>query len=335
LASDYRRAFFDGVKEHSEIKLRVFSRYLRPWASKVGSKRDVKRVWIVDGFAGAGTYGDGRRGSPGLALEYAREVNISTHSYKVACFFVEQDPRAHHRLRQLCASYGRDVEVILPKPSSFWDSVPNIAGFVGESPAFVFVDPFGLADLKFKPLISLCNSLPTIDLMVNFMSPAAPRLAPAHGRLITEAVGSEDWSLDTLTQDFVSNLEKHGRFLPPACLPVSQTFGRLKYELVMAAHHPAAYELWNDEIATDDATLLNSADFELVNERIGECVAFLERMLNNRTRFQRDALISQLSVSHCGEFHKRIYLRAVKSMIDSGEWIREPGKIAAAIIPRA
>ena len=58
--------FFDNLREHSEVKHRILASFLTPWAAKLGSMVRGKSgvIWYVDGFAGAGRYGDGRDGSP-------------------------------------------------------------------------------------------------------------------------------------------------------------------------------------------------------------------------------------------------------------------------------
>ena len=58
--------FFDNLRDHSEVKHRILASFLTPWAAKLGSTFRGRSgvIWYVDGFAGAGKYGDGRDGSP-------------------------------------------------------------------------------------------------------------------------------------------------------------------------------------------------------------------------------------------------------------------------------
>jgi three-Cys-motif partner protein len=332
MASEHRRNFFAGVKEHSQIKLRAFERYLPPWTGKVGSSRGVKRLWIVDGFAGAGQYDSGEFGSSGIALSHAAATNAADRGYKVACYFVEASAVPYQRLTQLCSQFPT-VEVI-PTKNNFWTQINNVADFVGDSPAFVFVDPFGLGDLKFDSLARLCQALPRLDLMVNFASPAARRLKPAHPALISESVGGAGWELETLTQTFADRLRAAGGFLKPAVLPVQDELGGLRYEMVMAARHSAAYELWNDEIARDESLLLKEGAPEAIAAKVRECTEFIRLQLLDRRSFQRDRLIADLSVTYCGEYHRSTYIRAVNELLKT-DWLKAGGPIATTPIRRA
>ena len=101
----------------------------------------------------------------------------------------------------------------------------------------------------------------------------------------------------------------------------------------MAARNPAAYELWNNEIARDDSTLMRTGAPDAVAERIAECVAFLQQQLLARRMFRRDKLILELCVEQCGEFHRSVYLRAFADLLTTG-WERDPGPVGSAWIRR-
>lgn len=332
MSSGDRRRFFDGVKTPSEIKLRAFERYLRPWAQIVGSQRGVTRVWVVDGFAGAGVYGTGALGSAGLALAEARRVNALGRRFKMSCFFAEKDRNNYAKLQRLKADFP-EFEVILTN-TDFWSQVDNVVSMVGRDPAFLFVDPFGLGDLKFGPLVELCNKLRQVDLLVNFASPVARRLAPEHSTLVSEAVGGPGWTLETLTEVFCGRLQRECNFRRPAILPVQGEFGGLKYELVLAARHPKAYGLWNDEISRQEVQILNGPDQEAAGSLIEEAKALLRSLAASRRRFTRQELISQAQVDNCGEHHATTLRRAVAELIASGEWSAEPGPVDTQEIRR-
>jgi three-Cys-motif partner protein len=329
MPSGYRRRFFEGVKDHSEIKLRALARYLRPWAEKVGSRRTVKRIWVVDAFAGAGEYADGRLGSPGLALTESERLRLLKRPYKLSCYFVEKDSTNHAKLRRLVSKFP-GVEVILPEPKDFWCQIDNVVAMVAEDPVFLFVDPFGLGDLKFDPLSDLCNRLQQVDLMVNLASPAARRLEPRNADLVSAAVGGPGWNVDNISEVFCQRLGERCRFLRPASLPVEGSFGGLKYEVILAARHPAAYELWNDEIADGDRGILASSDDKAIWRRVEEAKTTLKEAVRGRPRFQRDNLLRHIATENCGEAHRSIYLRAVKSLVESGEWLQDPGPVGTS-----
>jgi three-Cys-motif partner protein len=328
--SDYRERFFEGVKDHSQIKLRAFDRYLVPWATKVGSRQGAERLWVVDGFAGTGQYDSGELGSAGLALEKARALQAAEGNAhrRVAVFFVEQNRENHRRLQRLRSQY-REIEGFVER-GNFWEKTELIASIVDDEPVFLFVDPFGLGDLKFEALVTLCRRLPTVDLMVNLASPAARRLAPGQPQLIDEAVGGPGWDIETVGDVFVERLSKACRFLEPARLPVLGAIGDLKYELIMAARNRAAYDLWNDEIADRDRTLLDTGSPADIDLRVEEAKVVLRELARPLASFSRRSLLTDARTRRCGDAHTRMYNRAVGSFVASGEWTRAPGPVDTA-----
>ena len=328
VATEHRAEFFAGVQKHSQIKHRALERYLPPWSAKVGRLRGVKRVWVVDGFAGPGGYGSGEAGSPRIVLEHALRVAQDERPYQVSAFFVEAKQR---RYRQLESERNKfpDVEALCVN-ASFWTQIDRVVEFIADDPALVFVDPFGLKDLNFAALVDLCNRLGKVDLMVNFASAAAPRLEKEHPEIISQAVGGPGWTIEALTETFCSRLAEACGFLKPAVLPVlaSGRLRALKYEIVLAARHPDAYELWNDEIATGQRATLDGGDDSARQQLLGEARALLRSVAP--ASFARDQLVKDIQLNSCGYFHARVLRAAVKAMLDEGEWARAEGKVGSA-----
>ena len=333
MAAKHREEFFAGVQKHSQIKLRALERYLPPWSAKVGRLRGVERVWVVDGFAGPGTYDDGGLGSPSIALRHAKERRDEQAHYKVSCVFVEKRRALYQRLSRVCAEYP-EIEKF-PLSGDFWTRVDIVVELVGADPCLVFVDPFGLGDLKFEPLVDLCSRLRNVDLMINFASPVARRLEKDHEALVSSSVGGPGWTVETITETFCDRLEERCRFLKPAVLPVPARLGgdELKYEVVLAARDPAAYELWNDEIASSQRAILDGGDDSARQELIAEARELLRAVAP--ASFARDQLIKDIQLSRCGDLHARVLRAAVKAMLAEGEWIQDPGRVGTARIRKA
>ena len=330
MATEHRVGFFEGVQKHSQIKLRALERYLPPWAAKVGSPPGVQRVWVVDGFAGQGLYDSGEVGSPLIFLEHAKRVAEEKRSYQVSGFFVEDNETRHQRLSAQLHRYP-DVQAVCAD-ANFWSQVDRVVDFVGDDPALVFVDPFGLKDLNFASLVELCNRLRKVDLMVNFASRAALRLEKKHPEIISQAVGGPGWTLDSLTETFCSRLAEACGFLAPAVLPVVAPgrLGKLKYEIVLAARHPAAYELWNDEIASGQRATLKGGDQLAKEQLVAEARVFLRSQAPSA--FTRQRLLGEVIVRECGRFATPVLRAAVKAMLDAGEWEKDSGPVGTARI---
>ena len=330
MSAEHRASFFDGVQEHSQIKLRALERYLPPWSAKVGSRRGVKRVWVVDGFAGPGVYESGEAGSPRIVLDYADRIHAEDRPYRVSAFFAEDDKRRH---RALTSESNRHPQIeAICGSGNFWSLTDEVVQFVGSDPALVFVDPFGLGDLKFRALVDLCNRLPKVDLMVNFASPVAKRLQPNHQEIITEAVGNSDWTIESITEVFCEGLSRECGFLKPAVLPVMASLSRqaLKYEIVLAARKRDAYELWSDEISSSQRDILDGEDQAEKQELLEKARGHLRFVVGET--FTRDQLIKDIQFHQCGDFHSRVLRAAVKAMLVEGEWEQDPGSVRTARI---
>ena len=329
VTAKHRADFFRGVQEHSQIKLRALERYLRPWSAKVGSPQGVQRVWVVDGFAGPGGYESGEAGSPRIVLEHAEAIAQKGESYQVSAFFVEKQQKSFRRLREECNRHPQ-VQAFYAQ-ANFWSQVERVVEIVRDDPALVFVDPFGLGDLKFDPLAELCTRLRNVDLIVNFASPAAKRLEKDYEALVSSAVGGLGWKADTITQTFCERLANFCRFLRPAVFPVTTSSGgrRRKYDLILASRHPDAYVLWNDEIASSDRAILDGDDQEAREELLDDAKNLLRTAVRAEPFF-RDKLIERICIRECGHFHTRVLRAAVKAMVADGEWRRDEGKVGTA-----
>jgi three-Cys-motif partner protein len=93
----------------------------------------------MDGFAGAGRYGDGSAGSPAIFIDAAR----ATPSRKFVCYFVEKDRGNYAALRAMLEAEGDPIT---------WEAWQGTAGdHIGEVltradglPLFMFIDPYGI-----------------------------------------------------------------------------------------------------------------------------------------------------------------------------------------------
>lgn len=329
MSKKHRREYFKEVKEHSQVKLTAVRRYLRPWSTMVGSQRHVDRLWVVDGFAGAGVYESGEFGSAGIALEEARWIKRNQPKFEMACLLIEKYSKNYRTLRRLHAGY-REVQGNVVH-GSFWESTSVVVDWVGTEPCFLFVDPFGLGDLDFEVLVGLCEQLPHLDLMVNLASPAARRLEAGNAALVSKAVGGDGWTVDTISEVFQARLRARTNMLT-ASLPVTAELGDLKYEVILGARHPRALELWNDEISSAERGILDGADESSRLGIIKEARQTLLDELKGRRRIQRDRYISEVMVTRCGESHSRTYRSAVESLIADGLWDREPGPVGTSWI---
>jgi hypothetical protein len=214
----------------------------------------------------------------------------------------------------------------------FWRRVDDVVALVGRDPVLLFVDPFGLLGINFDRLATLVRRLARVDLIVNFRSPAVARLEQRFSKRIDEAVGSTDWTLDTIGETFRRNLQSAGGFLPPASLRVrTRLEGHVRSELVLAARVPDAYELWNDQVIKEAERLEGISDSPAQRiSRDAEMPEVVERILTwgaKQSRpWRRDELIAWHVVEFCGEAHTGTIKRGLDSLVAAGRVERTPAK---------
>jgi three-Cys-motif partner protein len=316
----YHDKFFNQATPQSSTKLRIFRAYLQPWAAKLGSKPRNARLVVVDGFAGRGRYLDGSPGSPEIAMQLARAAVSDARSYRVQCMFGESRQRNQSVLREIIGLYPEASAPLIE--DDFWERIDDVQAFVALDPALIFIDPFGLAGLRFDRLVKLVDGMGrNVDLIVNLRTPAAPRLAAELRLKVTQAVGSDDWSVDTVSEVFRRNLAAACNFLPPAPLQIRERLnGRLHTELVLAARAPAAYELWNDEIVKEVERLDASnalGDSERTRDiNLGLVAARLHEWSQTQVTWRRQDAVDWYVVRHCGDAHSGTIRRAHESLVN-------------------
>jgi three-Cys-motif partner protein len=174
--------FFEEQTETSRQKIAVYGKYLVPLANKILSKR-YRRLWIVDAYAGAGTYqpgADGIRaeGSPVAAAKFARQYNVNhaKEGKEVRLVNVEADGETFRRLEESLMGVGPDVTSIRGR---FQDHLDRILEMTGDDPAFFFIDPFGMegADLGVIDRILARRSKTATELLINFSHAGFRRMA--------------------------------------------------------------------------------------------------------------------------------------------------------------
>lgn len=324
MSGRYHARFFDSQSTESQIKLRIYQSYLVPWASKVGSRGGT--VWVVDGFAGRGRYKSGEPGSPELAMRLAQELtDAGKAGYRLQCIFGERKATNASALYQLLGRYPAASPLTIE--GDFWARIADVTSFVGSSPALLFVDPFGLLGIDFAALTALVSKLPRVDLIVNFRSPSAHRLAPTLSSRVSASVGSDDWTPETISEVFRANLQRVGKFLTPATLTVRERFGgSIRSELILAARHADAYELWNDRAVIEAENLL-AADGEPApahgrDSTIDEVQARLLDWASVKKRWRRPEAVSWYVVAYCGDVHTGTIKRAHEALTAKGRFRR-------------
>jgi three-Cys-motif partner protein len=177
--------FFESPQGAAILKHGILRQYLSPFVSKTGSASADHRVVYVDTHAGGGAYDEGTPGSPSLAAVTASKL---AHIRNLDCIYVEEDPDQAKRLGEILK--GFPCEIINDTIESALDYVLEKAG---TSPAFWFVDPFGLAP-PFKQVRAIMDRAGKTELLMNVAISAIRRCAGlANPKALNEMMDGDWW----------------------------------------------------------------------------------------------------------------------------------------------
>ncbi len=163
--------FFEELQEWSERKLRLLEKYLDASVRILGS---IDQVYYVDGFAGAGIYGDGAKGSPLRAAELAESIAQANKPYRLRCINVEEDDDNFNNLAGHTARFGNLVVNI---HGPFADNVGRILATIGDRPAVFFLDPFGVKGMDWSVVKRIIVRPGRTDVWIRFDTRLVRRLS--------------------------------------------------------------------------------------------------------------------------------------------------------------
>jgi three-Cys-motif partner protein len=140
--------------EHHRAKHRILEEYMKVWLAKLG--QTYSQISVVDGFASAGRYRDGRVGSPlvflNTYLTHAARDNLKAPPHFV---FIEARKEFAQHLRweldQIPDLFGARVDLIHAEYEGAFPTVVNelAARYRPPLPTFAFVDPLGYEKTPF------------------------------------------------------------------------------------------------------------------------------------------------------------------------------------------
>lgn len=337
MPSKYRDEFFDEPRDESLIKLRIYEKYLVPWAAKVGSTAKGSTIWVVDGFAGPGSYRDVTEtsGSPKLILDHARRELERGAKYKIGCVFVEEKLTSWQQLSRTCGQYP-DVESHAIR-GDFWDQIEDIIDIVQGQPLLAVVDPFGVKGMDYVKLARLANASEKCDLIVTFFENAIPRIKPQYPEEIARAIGPESPADKSPAETFARNLRDETGFLPAGRFPIRQSFDRAKaYELIVLSRNVNAYLIWNDLVTREWQQLRQAQgmaqaakgqrlpgfsieDIDADEDLRSATSAILDWLRrSDRELFRRKDMIDDFVVSRFSDYHSSTLRQALKVLASAG-----------------
>jgi three-Cys-motif partner protein len=188
---------------HHRAKHELLRRYMDVWLPKLGFT--YGQVALIDGFASAGRYRDGKRGSPLIMLDaYVGRAAADRSRFKHPPHFVfiERQKRYAQHLRaevdRYPTTHGAIVDVI---HGSYEDEFPRVVEHLASVyrqpvPTFAFVDPRGYADNPFSHIATFKQRLPRKSEVMVYLPAAFMARFLATGitaDALTKAYGGPTW----------------------------------------------------------------------------------------------------------------------------------------------
>ena len=187
--------FFDQKRRWSRVKDDILRHYLRPYLAKV--RRLGKPVYVVDAFAGPGTFGDGAEdGSPFIIARAVAEYPPD----QVRALFFNRLRRHHDQLAEAirqrgyadqCAARHGDAQDLLRRTAAEIErDAPNAT-------VFVFLDPFGASGIEFDTIARLLDRKgASTEFLVNIRASALHRMASARATSQRADFSAAEWDDD-------------------------------------------------------------------------------------------------------------------------------------------
>lgn len=192
---------------HTIAKIAMLKYYLQAWLP-ILARGVAKPMLYVDGFAGPGYYTNHPEGSPLAALrcmeDSISELRKTGRNAQVTCVFIEEDPRRFESLEEQVRPFKeRRLVEIRTFHGQFSNRIIELErefpmAFRGDSPNFVFADPFclGITLDAFKR----CMAGSRGELLINLDADGISRIYSANNanreKQLDEIFGGRVWETE-------------------------------------------------------------------------------------------------------------------------------------------
>jgi three-Cys-motif partner protein len=344
------------LPEQSRGKHIVLRGYLGAWIGILGQA--PRRLVVIDGYAGPGEYEGGERGSPLIALDVLENHSARARiQAKFVFLFLEEDERRVNHLRTLvepaAARLAGRAEVHIEggrfdeKLTALLDDLD--AAHTGLAPAFVMVDPFGVAHLPIRLMGRILGNAQA-EVFVSFMYEPINRFltAPEFEPHLDELFGTARWRKartindSAARKDFLFGLyEKQLRDVGAKYVMHFELWngGRLVYAIFFATSSAVGCDRMKQAIwrADPSGTFKFRADRLSQMPLFGDDFTLLERQLVH-TFAGREVGIEELVEwiqTDATQFHSNQLRKALKALEGRGELLVTEGtRIRKGTFPR-
>jgi three-Cys-motif partner protein len=295
-------------REQSFLKHRVLTEYLNQWSHKIGSlgRSGPVRLWYVDCFAGPWQSHDTDLRDTSIYIglkaleEAAADWREHGHDIELRAFFVERSKRSFERLQEYLQQRTGLVETIA-RHGKFGDRVPEIVRYLGNDPAFIFIDPTGFKGVAMKFIAPLTRARMR-DVLINVMFNDINRFKDDPRQFLRDQMRDffglmDDTMPPGLAEDellvlYRRNLKDHCGLTYAADLAIPHpTHERTWFRLVIGGKHPEVLNVFREVeskvVGGEAARVRTRAKQHAVEERSGQLALGLSSSSQHDRRYQR------------------------------------------------
>lgn len=356
-------SFFDSKRDWSRRKDQILVDYLQPYLAKVSKLG--RPIFVVDGFAGPGLYGDGGYGSPLIIAKRIAEKLVGG-SVPITSLCVEYDPTLYGRLERAMAPYS----FARTRRGTFLEHLPEIERLAKGSTTFLYVDPYAIEGLEWKAMERVFRYVQadqSVEILFNFaaasfvrrglaaFSLALPQEAadvpdanaePPSVQRLNDAVGGDWWQaivrdnasfsakVEAVTQGYCDRLRHYFREVCEHPIRAKWDDAVPKYSLVFASRHVDALLLMNDTAIKSRDTLAEQAKsplpslFELRPTSLVPDLSLLPQQVLDHTagRLTWKQLTAKVIRSHFCRYGRPQINQAIKGLLKSGRLVSATGE---------
>lgn len=301
MAEKDRKEFFYNLEEHSKIKLKVLTEYIKPWMRKVVlNQYGSGNCLIADTFAGTGMYDDGNYGSPLIIIKEALDFIEQSKKYPkmkvntIYLIFIESDTKNYELLKGNIEKYvGFNIEShkfnsinehlkIVVSNSTHEEFIESLLSNVDKMiPAFFFIDPFKFT-VPFKLNEELLKKYKNVELLINLMTEELSRFFEVDkiNKSLKILYGIEDTTIikkeiknktgkdriNTITNYYKNRLLEVGA-LHTLNFDIQRETGHYKMSLIYATKNTNGFDTMKEvlnKLSSDE-----SSDFEYLVDKSG------------------------------------------------------------------
>jgi three-Cys-motif partner protein len=155
------------ILPHTQAKLDLFKGYLEHYLRVLSHAKFCQQINLFDIFCGAGIYDDGKKGSPLLAVDCIRDINIELQnngkSIKKVCLTVnDYDATKIENVKtnvDICNIDNCSVEFFNKDANEMLDIVATkVSSSQNNHRNLVFIDPYGYSVIKKDKILNLLKN---------------------------------------------------------------------------------------------------------------------------------------------------------------------------------